>query len=186
MGKEEETKTPRRTFSVSKEFESILGNIDSMPNMSRFVCEAIKEKLERVENPRKELDEALEHFMKIQQIIGNPQSPPANHEQASTEVSKEMYESKVSPLHPASEPVQKKYDSQEPKEEQPESQIKKSNGVEAVEKPLSTTPMDTDERKPASSKKLEPKDSNKQVVPNDAEQARSELKNNFLIPRSRD
>ncbi|PLS19603.1 hypothetical protein CVD28_04080 [Bacillus sp. M6-12] len=68
----EGNKTPRLTFSVSREFESILPEIESMPNMSRFVCEAIYEKLQRTKNPNKDLQDALSHFVQIQSIIGNP------------------------------------------------------------------------------------------------------------------
>jgi hypothetical protein len=68
----EGNKTPRLTFSVSREFESILPEIESMPNMSRFVCEAIYEKLQRTKNPNKDLEDALSHFVQIQSIIGRP------------------------------------------------------------------------------------------------------------------
>lgn len=68
----ENSSTPRRTFSVSNEFKDILTEIDTMPNMSRFICEAIKEKLERVKNPGKDIADALANFVQIQNIISQP------------------------------------------------------------------------------------------------------------------
>ncbi|WCK57026.1 hypothetical protein PP175_27950 (plasmid) [Aneurinibacillus sp. Ricciae_BoGa-3] len=65
-------KTERRTFSISKEFESIIAEIDNMPNMSRFVCEAVKEKLERTKNPGKEIAQALASYAQLQSIISQP------------------------------------------------------------------------------------------------------------------
>jgi len=65
-------RTERRTFSVSKEFSSILVDIDSMHNMSRFVCEAIQEKLDRAKNPGKEIALALQNFVELQSIITQP------------------------------------------------------------------------------------------------------------------
>jgi hypothetical protein len=64
--------TVRRAFSISKEFEDIIEAIDNMPNRSRFICEAIKEKLERTKNPGKEIAEALAHYVQIQSIISQP------------------------------------------------------------------------------------------------------------------
>lgn len=76
MGKESNesvsNKTPRLTFSVSKEFAHLVEDVENLPNKSRFVCEAIQEKFDRMKNPGKDIAQALENFMQIQSIISQP------------------------------------------------------------------------------------------------------------------
>lgn len=80
MGKENNdavtNKTPRLTFSVSKEFAHLVEEVESLPNKSRFVCEAIQEKFDRMKNPGKDIAQALENFMQIQSIISQPMQQP--------------------------------------------------------------------------------------------------------------
>lgn len=66
--------TIKKTFSVSKEFAFIVPELEKMSNYSRFVCEAIAEKLERKRNPGKDVADALAQFVQLQSIISNSQA----------------------------------------------------------------------------------------------------------------
>lgn len=41
----------RKVFSISKKFTEVLTILNKVPNMSRFICEAIIEKYTRMQNP---------------------------------------------------------------------------------------------------------------------------------------
>jgi len=66
----QQKKTPRRGFSVSREFEYILDSIDNMPNMSRFICEAIAEKLERQESETVLSLEEVKRILQYAEMLG--------------------------------------------------------------------------------------------------------------------
>jgi hypothetical protein len=58
----------RRTFSVSKEYDFLTPILDKLPNASRFICEAIIEKMSRIELPGREITEALRQYQLIQSL----------------------------------------------------------------------------------------------------------------------
>lgn len=185
-GKDGETKTPRITFSVSKEFEAILPEIDSMPNMSRFVCEAIQEKLQRVKNPNKDLQEALSHFMQIQQVIGGQQAPQANHSGTNTDAFQNPYATQPTqqtappPVYRAEETVEKKPE----KVETPES-VNEVENIEpdaTLQEEVSTSAL-VDEHDTEDTAQNEPETAKENKNEED-EGVLSELQKNFLKPRT--
>lgn len=188
-GKDGETKTPRITFSVSKEFESILPEIDSMPNMSRFVCEAIHEKLQRVKNPNKDLQEALSHFVQIQQVIGGQQAPTANQSGAPMETFQNTYGTPSTPPPPVQRAEQRT-------EEEPEKQEEplQSNDVEVespdvpVQKETSTAPSvnekQENEKEPVKEPVKEESKDEPAIETEEEDEVLNELQKNFLKPRT--
>lgn len=44
-----------KTFSISKEFEDVIEILDNVPNFSRFICEAVLEKYERMNTPTEDM-----------------------------------------------------------------------------------------------------------------------------------
>jgi len=66
------TTTPKFTISVGKEFQHLtatLNNLREKHALSRFVCEAIDEKLRRKDNPGAEAVEMIENYRKLQEVF---------------------------------------------------------------------------------------------------------------------
>ena len=188
-GKDGETKTPRITFSVSKEFESILPEIDSMPNMSRFVCEAIHEKLQRVKNPNKDLQEALSHFVQIQQVIGGQQAPTVNQSVAPMENFQNTYETQ--PTTPP--PVQRTEQKMEKEPEKQEAPLQSNDDEDkspekSVQKEVSTAPSVSKEKEQEKEPVKEPVKEESKAEPviktKEEDEVLNELQKNFLKPRT--
>lgn len=185
-GKDGETKTPRITFSVSKEFESILPEIDSMPNMSRFVCEAIQEKLQRVKNPNKDLQEALSHFMQIQQVLGGQQTSNANPSGVPVETFQNPYGAQATPppIQRAEQTVEKAPEKVEVTESLNEVEDAEPEMVQVkAPAPLPVNKQDEQKAEPVSEEtKHEP------VIPEvkvkEEEEVLNELQKNFFKPRT--